>query len=264
MSCLTRAPALFAILFTASVLLGGGCAKSKGVHPSPETAAAACRTAVNDATRFGPNGRIRRSLSGCKELFSLRDCREAIQEYADLQGPTLFDRMLSRCGSAYCPVLPEPRPELCAKEASATPQSWAGFTEGVMRYELGSDVFERNRLAKVLLTPGTEIIKELLDTPPARATLPAVEIRAANDLNTVTLFQADGGAQVWTVTRAVEPKELAPIRQAIAEEGSPTIHIRSEKLVLFRVLRALMGSAVDAGSEDIVFTVIPDSPDAGR
>lgn len=249
------------------------CRAKKPANPDPDGAIRACVKALNESEQLTRGDQLRHTLIGCEEMYSHPYCRGAVHEFAERPSQTSLDDMGKRCAAAYCRVLAEPLPALCITGTPMTPEGWAAFTESVFRYELGSIQFDTAKVIDFHLKPAREVARWLRSrsepqAPPSegpqRSPSPTIELRGGGQNNTVTLRFLDGGYASWNVTSDPLDEELAAMRRAIAEQKSRGIRIRSEKNVLFLLIKRMMATAADAGSDDIAFELIHDeAPDAG-
>ncbi len=234
-----------------------GCNRPKGVHPDPVGAGTTCRRAIAESERFGPNGRTRHALSGCKALYSQPDCRDAVQEYAEWQGPRYFTQMLERCAAAYCPRLEAPLPALCDSRGEGPPADWVRFNERVLKYELGANTYAIGQALDAYMEPGRSAIAPFTHAA-VRPSPPVLEVRVVTpgEATRVRLVRTDGGETTWETPWKPDANELEAVRDALAAEQSPSVSLRAERQVMFLLVRALMVTSVDAGAEDILFSTL--------
>lgn len=90
--------------------------------------------AVEEASFFGEI---------CSQMFVEESCREAVATFDDsAEHIDQFAHMAAGCLPAYCPILPEPRPDLCGLDFESLSMDdaplWREFEETVLAFDNGS------------------------------------------------------------------------------------------------------------------------------
>ena len=76
----------------------------------------------------------------CSPLYALAACRTAHEHFDDTALPERAHALVRSCQDAYCPLLSQPKPALCARmpsNASEMAAMWDELNEAILRHDLG-------------------------------------------------------------------------------------------------------------------------------
>jgi biopolymer transport protein ExbD len=215
--------------------------------------------AADDPGKLAEIDAMRDYARGCGEVYREAACREAWRSVADTPraapsapriGPVTEPRtsaLASACRDVYCPLLPEPKPGLCAAASQDDAQLTAGWPE-LHDAIVARDLSDRPELAQAIRRLFTPVVVpvELPDAgppdPPAQLT---VELHAGGELIV-------DGKPVTDDTRVLE---LA--RQARSKDPELRAVIKAESSVTHGRVMRILDLLKQAGISKIAFGVTP-------
>lgn len=242
-----------------------------GLNDAPRTAIESCSSAQAALVGAEPADRYGLAAEGCAELFSLPLCREAVR-MSPQAAPELRPAMISvACQRAYCELLPEPAPALCALSPATVPSSelvapWRAFVSAVLGLELGlepgSELHTLLILGVGVLVQAPVVVAEVVETP-------ATEAAAAPERHLVVRLSMDGSG--FSLAATVGDEDFGPwelplppdvgdfsgmLEAAMRAAGSsPRVHIEIGAEVTYAVVLRLMDALREAQVDEI--TVSP-------
>lgn len=146
------------------VAASSGCRKQSTAAPKLpadiDARVQACIAAQGEVSlrrqnRGGPSAPGQPSDAGmvaaaCAPLYQEAACRQAMEKFDEPPMEQRASTLLRSCARAYCPVLPSPKPHVCA--ATDTPPTdlseWAELRQAILQRDIGAE-----RAARVLQPP---------------------------------------------------------------------------------------------------------------
>lgn len=258
-----------------------GCGQGSPAPPTPEvvvpTASVGARTdrdRLESILRCGVAGeRAQGKLAsapeeawaelvrGCADVYSAPACRAAWLESTSAPSDARFSGIERACVSAYCPLLPEPKPELCAapavEDSLAAAPKWQAFTRRVLAYELAVD---EDQLPRGTAAPWSFIPLKLPDTAKAPAAVIA-SIQLAVDPKGGVRVRVDRDDHHGTFNLPAVPSaaDFAPVVRSVLEPPGeiPRVAVRADRDVGHGVVIVLLDALKSAGVSKIAFGVSP-------
>jgi biopolymer transport protein ExbD len=247
----------------------------RGRHTDPERAMTACVDAVAASASVEPSTRLASVADACKHLYVEKACRDAWDR--GMAGP-VAERMtiVARgCRDAYCPLLAEPRPGLCAAadtpgaaDGSPSPmQGWGELQLAILTLDLGRERAERlavdmQRAIDAMTAPIGEM---RLDGPAAGA--PATNDRAAPCGQEIAMALGADGAWMGASTgerrfaascggaadaQAIQ-QELRRLRGLEGLTCASGLSLSADSSVTYQSVVLAMDAAISAGLRDVGF-----------
>lgn len=215
-----------------------------------------------------PLAALRTAMVGCKDLFAEEKCRQGFDEGAreQLFAAFMLGLVVQRCGEAYCPKLPEPKPVICKNPGYSKDPSkgglanWAVLMRSANTLDLGLGAAEPLRQDVKKITARLMGMFERTASPPANA----VEIRVSTHGSGV-IVSVHGPRQAepvtWTLPDMDEVTASAVVAaaQKASENASlphAAMHLRGGQAVKLRTMKFIIRGLNAAGSE-IWFDVEP-------
>lgn len=251
--------------FVLLLLTSATAAHSDGpmLYPDPIGTVHRCRRAQKAAAQLEPEEKERALLKGCKEIFAEEGCRHAHEEAAKAERGDMIPTVVLGCRSAYCPLLPEPRPALCNRDVVfddpiAFAEDWSEFVLETMKRDLGYASPEFwDDMHEVVATMREELRRPR--APPVRPPSNAVEVHLRLEGEgklSLSILAKDGQLiQQWQTTEnpdAETLKQLSAAAQKAAKRREKVL-IGALPEVRFSIIRAVM-AALKPGDYDIGFT----------
>jgi hypothetical protein len=111
-----------------------------GRHPDPAAAARRCVDGFQAALDGDPAAFQARMLDSCSEVYVEHGCREAFLTAARALPRERMTVLVRGCAAAYCPILPDPKPSLCAGAAeTGEVLLWGELQLAILTYDLGPE-----------------------------------------------------------------------------------------------------------------------------
>ena len=87
----------------------------------------------------------------CASLYVEARCRNAQVKAGELKVHEFARHIMQECSQAYCPILPQPKPQACAENSQQSLDSWAELRVAIHRFDLGQAYAHslQSRLAKL-------------------------------------------------------------------------------------------------------------------
>ena len=128
--------------------------ETRGRHPNATGAIQQCQQALQASATVNPADRPRIVSSACAGLFVEARCRSAWENSATVSPSEQIGHLISECRAAYCPLLNEPKPDLCSSSLTFTTVEqqkkrdamWAELVRRIQVLDLGVNVPAEVRL----------------------------------------------------------------------------------------------------------------------
>ena len=191
-------------------------------HPDAEEAVEACRAALGRLGEVAADGRAAVVAEGCSDLFVETACKDAMRRSARV-GPERRAAELSRaCAGAYCPLLPEPKPRLCAEDlselgAEALSAAWTPFVARVHSFDLGQAAFGLGDLVTRVSVP--------VEVPPTVVPGAAIRVAVAGGAEglEVTFTLPGGGSRSLQTSDESLARDVAAALAGVSREGGAVV-----------------------------------------
>ncbi len=227
-------PAPVSVVLSAPVPPGSTAAEEDAI----DRCAAALRT-LDD--RCDPSGAQRRYWSACGPMYRQPACRQAFVTVAS-PGLSEADRarvLHDECARAYCPLLAEPRPSLCAmgEEERRTQrtverfQRWGELDRAIVVYDHGAEAFDRLRRDLSAPVLRTEVLVEGGGHVTVRSLRGFVSLRLSGPETEPRLVAAirehggEGGVVV-EIEDSAPPEDAARVRAVMKDAGIAELETR--------------------------------------
>jgi hypothetical protein len=117
----------------------------RGLFSSADTrrAISQCRKASHDLDNVEPAARQVALSEGCADLFVEQRCHDAWAKIGEVPTSQRIEHVITECRDAYCPILRDPKPELCSKPLPSDrverAKLWLALAKEIHDLDLGVD-----------------------------------------------------------------------------------------------------------------------------
>lgn len=158
-----------------SLLTGAAsCRRSDGAIPDSAIEACVAATVAASANPSLAEQAVMMA-SGCRGLYKEPRCRQAFSELGAIEPTARSEHIATACKQAYCPLLPNPKPDLC-RNLSDSPQrlasQWPELQLAIWNRDLGAE-------RTLALVAWLSRFNSLTETRLERLTLPPADPGAA-------------------------------------------------------------------------------------
>lgn len=241
------------------------CGKVEGgaLEPAPSdraaAAIAACKAGMVGADKLTTGEWTSQFARSCGGLFADARCREAWLDSPGQPPQAKLTSIIEPCRAAYCPGLPEPKPELCSVVGPVPPGQhslWAPFERLVLSRDLGLSEPAVAALVSELPRPGV-----VHEDGPILVPRPAIGPVAGSDV--IAIAPTPSGVRLSYVGATAEFRadDEAGVTEwvtaRLAGTADVVLVVEADIATDFRTVRAVLAGANADGRTHIEFRTQP-------
>lgn len=223
-------------------------------------AMAECRQAFADvAAASDIAAAVPMIFESCADLHAAASCRDAWRTAARVRAEMRISVAAAGCQRAYCPALPEPRPDLCGRTVASMQPSdlgpaWAQFERVVLERELGTPGRALGDALARMATPIVVPVPPSPEPPPEGATV-TLTVGLSTTAPGHVFIEGPGRRRVELAGQADAAAIEAAVRPLVA--GADGVVLAADERLPYEVVVKVIDGVRRAGVTRFSISVAP-------